>query len=309
MAASTARSSYNNPSETPKLAQTTLIQHELKMQTQIPLRARERDATARAAFQLHLVPRFILEVSRGGSVCTAAATPQFFTDCGDLHVNALQEHVLERAKCTRFVGFTVSTLLESEDRATTLCMFPHVFSSRLVLFRPRDKRVLELCALASMVENADGLTLRGAQGIVDRARQLSMACKCADAAFLYRGIDTLVATLVHYFKLDPFGVLEWPSGLLAYRLHRELEYNCTEDTNNDKDDTRDAHGLLRSIYLNSHKMGERGGKYIENMTNGESYAFSLVYSDTILTAHYGYKDVLRIMREKCLYEVARDKLL
>ncbi len=103
---------------------------------------------------LRVTPRLVLEVNRHNAICVATNVPEFYNARGDLNIRDLRAHVKARMISSQFCGYVLVSLLDSEDQVDHLNIFPHVFSERMILYKPNNVNLMEMCALLSMIENA-----------------------------------------------------------------------------------------------------------------------------------------------------------
>ncbi|ARW78104.1 tegument protein UL7 [Common bottlenose dolphin gammaherpesvirus 1 strain Sarasota] len=239
--------------------------------------------------KLPLIPRLVLEVKKTSKVCTAAHTPNFLTDHGDLKVKELVAHVKACSSSSHFVGFTLVSLVEPEDKVNTLDLYPHVLSERLLLFKPKKVSLLEMCALLSMAENLDHVTPVAARAILGRARMLQTLTNSREAAFLLRGIESVVGTAARLGAAGGADLDGLPDALVMFKLHHELER-----------DDHEARGVLKAIYLESCKMGCSETPEKGKARKKDQISFNVIYSNTIFTRHLQNKDVISILRHNCL---------
>lgn len=255
--------------------------------TPAPTGTRSRFLKARTnLFDKPLIPRLVLEVNANQKIAVASYTPQFVSACGELMVPDLMTHVKARIVSETFVGVVMTCLVEFEDMVSKLHLMPHVLAERTILFRPGNAQVLEMCMLLSMLENLKNPTIIFLRSLVRRARFLYSKNLSHDASFLLHGIETLCATLVDVYKLDPQNKENFSSPLLMYKF-----YACLEEA------SEEARGLLKPIFLGSHKMDL--GRPSRPETH-HSVKFSMFYCSTLLTKHFDTASVVEVVKVTCL---------
>ncbi len=104
---------------------------------------------------------------------------------------------------SQFCGYVLVSLLDSEDQVDHLNIFPHVFSERMILYKPNNVNLMEMCALLSMIENAKSPSIGLCREVLGRLTLLHSKCNNLDSLFLYNGARTLLSTLVKYRRVHP----------------------------------------------------------------------------------------------------------
>lgn len=241
-----------------------------------------------------VIGRMCLEVSRSGSICVASNTPVFESSRGTLIVPDLMAHVKARITSDTFVGMALVCLTETEDLCERLDLAAHVFRERLVILRPTSASILELCMLLSMMENARRPSLQLLESLVSRARFLYTRAPSADSALLLHSIEKVAATVAHINDLhdapENFG-----SPLPGFQLAKCLQNADLE-----------AQGLLRPLFLESHKMPP-DDEDAESGAHGTT--FNMFYLETALTKHFVNGTVVAAYREACLTHLPKPQLV
>ncbi|AAK38241.1 ORF33 [callitrichine gammaherpesvirus 3] len=243
-----------------------------------------------------ITPRLMVEVSRHNGICVASNVPDFYDRSGLLNIQDLRAHVKARQISKQFCGYAFASILDSEDQVEHLNIFPHIFFERMVLYKPDNLNLLEMCALISIVENLRQPCVELCMSIRARLATLHAKTLNKDSLFLYIGGKTLLSTIVHYYELAHKDDPTWDQGLTMFRLHKELAKAPCE-----------ARDLLQSVYLTSTKMGRHttsAKEYCSNMNKEDTESectFNLFHQDSILTKHFQCQEVLKTLRSKCLY--------
>lgn len=214
----------------------------LKHLTGLPRRTPIQPKHVAPLYPLPLIPRMVLEVNKSDNVCVACNCPDLIEN-HILCLSKLVDYVKQKMVSETFVGFIMTCLLESEDLVDSLNLKPHVFKQRVFVLRPPNGCILELCVLLSIVENCSNFSLSALLSILRRARNTYSRNPSIDSSFLLHGIETLCSTAMTYFKLDPHQTHTTYQGLMMYKMQSVLEEGSIE-----------SKGLLKPIYLESHKM-------------------------------------------------------
>ena len=256
---------------------------------------------------LRVTPRLVLEVNRHNAICVATNVPEFYNARGDLNIRDLRAHVKARMISSQFCGYVLVSLLDSEDQVDHLNIFPHVFSERMILYKPNNVNLMEMCALLSMIENAKSPSIGLCREVLGRLTLLHSKCNNLDSLFLYNGARTLLSTLVKYHDLEEGASTPgpWNEGLSLFKLHKELKRAPSE-----------ARDLMQSLFLTSGKMGclARSPKdYCADLNKEEDansgFTFNLFYQDSLLTKHFQCQTVLQTLRRKCLGSDTVSKII
>lgn len=234
-----------------------------------------------------IIPRLVLEVSKYNDTCVASNVPEFYTENGDLHVDDLSYHIKTRTTSSVFCGYTLMSVVDTEDQVFAINVSPYVFSKRLILYKPSNLCLLEMCALISMIENMSIPSLRKCASIQNRLNFLKSKCYCDDANFLVHGATLLLSTIVRYNGFVPEIHMFWKDCLTMYKIYKELKKRETE-----------AQDLLISLFTNSGRLNEFV-EYSEQMKKSHKSNFKLFYLNTILSKHYESQGVIGMIRLKC----------
>ncbi|AAX58076.1 ORF42 [Ovine gammaherpesvirus 2] len=241
-----------------------------------------------------ILPRLVLEVSKNDKICVACNSPEFLSSSGNLNVKDQEAHAKARLQSVHFAGFAMCSMVACEDKVTTLDLYYHVLRERMVLYRPRNNSLAELCIITSALENCSVPSAPLFAQYLSRARYLLSKCPLPDAALLVNGIETLIATLVHWHGISSESLGGIPRGLQTYELYKDLTTFDSECKN-----------LMTNMFCTSYKLEEDAG----NEESPESSTFNLFYSPTILTRHFKNKRIISCVKEACLKKCATHHLV
>ncbi|AIU39566.1 tegument protein UL7 [Equid gammaherpesvirus 5] len=274
----------------------------LKLFTGVP--KKEYPTTAKTVTPMYpnpMVARMVLEVNSCENLCVACNSPDLLKD-GALSVSQLLEYVKQKLVSDTFVGFAMACLLDCEDLVDSINLLPHVFERRVFVYRPSNSYVLELCVLASMLENRDSYTKLFVDSLLGRARFVYSKNPCIDACFLLHSIETLASTVMDYYKLDPHGSRARYPSLMMYKLHAAIEGGSVE-----------SKGLLRPIYHESYKLYSDPDASFDEDCEEEAgdgrVTFNMFYCDTIFTKHLRSEAVVKTFKARCLEGCPRPNIL
>lgn len=245
------------------------------------------------SFTHPVIPRLVLEVSKNDNICAACNSPDFTDHHSNLNVKDLSAHVKARLASPHFVGFTICSIVTCEDKVHTLDMFGHVLQERLLLYRPENYYIAELCVILSCLENCPTPTPKLLDQYLKRARFACALSQSPDAAFLLHGIEVLVATLVAWCSLQPEFLETLPSGLQAYCIYKDLlkfDPDCKD--------------LMTCMFCSAFKL-----EHIEEEKIKSQFTFNLFYSPTILTKHYNHKQIVKHFKRACSEGVAVSNII
>lgn len=241
-----------------------------------------------ATLKRSLIPRLVLEVSKNKNVCVASNVPEFYTETGELDVDALRYHVKTKATSEFFRGYTILSLVDTEDQMYSINISPYIFSKRLILYKPDNLLLLEMCALVSMIENMSIPSLKKCTSIKQRLKQLKAKCYDEDAQFLINGASMLLSTTVRYNSFVPEINMMWKDSLYIFTMHKELLK--TDPTVQD---------LLINLYTSSTRLDEFVN-YSEQLKEANGEEFKLFYLNTIFTKHFESRGVISLLRHLCM---------
>lgn len=227
-----------------------------------------------------------MEFSRSQTASILTHTPIFSSLEGGVNWEKLHCHLKETLSSDLFVGFTISSVFETEDLVEKFNLYPHVFLERTILYRPSHPRLAEMCMLLSMLEHHNSPTSKFLTDVLNRASKLAKRLGSREAGFLLAGIQMIIATVAKTFNiqlpLDISGKL--PSPLVPFLLYQNLGRAELS-----------ASGFLRDIYLSSFKMHR-------SRNDGpmrQSIPFNIFYQDTLLAKHFQNYGVVSGLRKIC----------
>lgn len=237
-----------------------------------------------------------MEFSKNGTASILTHTPVFVNLEGGVNWEKVNSHLKDALTSEFFVGFTISSICETEDLVSRLNIYPHVFLERTVLYKPNHPQLSEMCMLLSMLEHVTSPTPKFLLDVLHRATKLAGRLGSRDAAFLLAGIETVVATISKIsnlqLPLETAGKL--PPPLVPFLLDQSLEGA-----------EHSPSGFLRAIYLTSFKMN-RGD---DTPPPRESIQFNIFYQDTLFAKHFQNQAVVASLRKICQETRPRTSLL
>lgn len=230
----------------------------------------------------------MLEVSKHNNVCVASNVPEFYKENGELDIEDLRCHVKSKLSSKYFCGYTMISVIDSEDQITSLNISPYAFSKRLILYKPENLDLLEMCALISMIENMSIPSLKKCSSIQHRINFLNSKCFSKDSIFLANGARMLLSTIVRYHDIVSEFHMFWRDSLPVYKIHKEFNKNDTE-----------ASPLLIKLYSTSSRL-DSITEHSNELKTAKLCNFKLFYLNTILSKHYESKGVIGLFRKKCM---------